>query len=100
MKNEKLPDVINPTLDSLKILQGQKALITGASSGIGKAIAIALGCAGADIGVNYASHDDEAEAVCEEIRKFGSKAIAIKADVSKEEQVLSMYQQMYKAFGT
>jgi glucose 1-dehydrogenase len=48
-----LPNVVKPTCDPLKILKGQKALVTGAKSGIGKAIAIALGHAGADVAVNY-----------------------------------------------
>jgi glucose 1-dehydrogenase len=91
---------ILPTVDPLKILKGQKALVTGANSGIGKAVAIALGHAGADIAVNYIGHEEEALAVCEEIKTVGSKAIAIKADVSKESDVIAMYEQMYKAFGT
>ena len=81
-------------------LEGQTVLVTGANSGIGKAIAIALGHAGADVAVNYIGHEDQAVAVCEEIKKCGSKAIMIKADVSKEGDVLAMYQQMYKEFGT
>jgi glucose 1-dehydrogenase len=98
--DEKLPDIVKPTCDPLKILKGQKALVTGANSGIGKAIAIALAHAGADVAVNYIAHEDQTEAVCDEIDKSGSKAIPIKADVSKEDQVLNMYQQMYKEFGT
>ncbi|MBS0604515.1 MAG: SDR family oxidoreductase [Verrucomicrobia bacterium] len=98
--NEKLPDVVKPDVDPLKILKGQKALVTGANSGIGKAVAIALGKAGADVAVNYIGHEEQAVAVCDEIKKAGSKAIMIKADVSKEDQVLAMYQQMYKEFGT
>jgi glucose 1-dehydrogenase len=102
MKNtdEKLPDVVKPTVDPLKILKGQKALVTGANSGIGKAIALALGASGADVAVNYISHDDQTAAVCDAIEKSGSKAIAIKADVSKEDQVVAMYQQICKEFGT
>jgi glucose 1-dehydrogenase len=98
--DEKLPDIVKPTCDPLKILKGQKALVTGANSGIGKAIAIALGHAGADVVVNSHAHKDQTELVCEEIQKSGSKAMTILADVSKEDQVLNMYQQMYKEFGT
>ena len=95
--NEKLPDVVKPALDPLKILKGQKALVTGANSGIGKAIALALGHAGADVAVNYVGHEADAIAVCNEIKKCGSQAIAIQADVSKEDQVIAMYQQMYQS---
>jgi glucose 1-dehydrogenase len=98
--DNKLPDVVKPAVDPLKILKGQKALVTGANSGIGKAIALALGHAGADVAVNYIGHEADAIAVCNEIKKCGSQAIAIQADVSKEDQVIAMYQQMYKAFGT
>ncbi len=98
--NNKLPEVVKPRLDCLRILEGQKALVTGANSGIGKSIAIYLGRAGADVAVNYVTHEEDALAVCEEIKKSGSNAVAIKADVSKESEVLAMYQQMYKAFGT
>ncbi len=100
ISNETLPKVVKPTCDPLKILKGQKALVTGANSGIGKAIAIALGHAGADVAINYISHEDQAQAVCDEIKKCGSQAIPIKADVSQETQVLNMYAQMYKALGT
>ena len=54
---DQLPDVVMPACPAVKILKGQKALVTGASSGIGKAIAIALGEAGADVVVNYRSGD-------------------------------------------
>jgi glucose 1-dehydrogenase len=81
-------------------LKGQSALVTGASSGIGKAIAIALGEAGADVAVNYVSNPESAEEVAEKIRSFGSKAIVLKADVSKEDEVKSMFTAMFDAFGT
>jgi glucose 1-dehydrogenase len=95
-----LPNVVKPTCDPLKILKGQKALVTGGNSGIGKAIAIALGNAGADVAVNYIGHEDQTQLVCQEIQKGGSKAVGIKADVSKEADVLKMYEEMYKQFGT
>ena len=50
-------------LDTLKILKGQKALVTGANSGIGKAVAIGLGQAGADVVVNYVTHPETAQEV-------------------------------------
>jgi len=53
------------------LLTGQKALVTGANSGIGRGVAIALGQAGADVVVNYVTGDDAANVVVEEIRGFG-----------------------------
>jgi len=62
-----------------KVLVGQKALVTGANSGIGRAVAVALGQAGADVVVNYVVGEEAAEHVVGEIRKCGSKAYAQKA---------------------
>jgi glucose 1-dehydrogenase len=81
-------------------LKGQTALVTGASSGIGYGVAIALGEAGADVVVNYVSHPEKAEEVAEKIRSFGSRAIAVEADVSDEAQVQAMFRRMFEAFGT
>jgi glucose 1-dehydrogenase len=81
-------------------LKGQSALVTGASSGIGKAIAIELARAGAQVIVNYYGSEEGAKDTIEEIESAGGKAIAIKADVSQEEQVQSMFRQMFEAFGT
>ena len=83
-----------------KKLVGQSALVTGASSGIGEGVALALGEAGANVVVNYNSNPDAANAVVEKIKAFGSKAIAIQADVSKEESVQAMFRQMIEEFGT
>ena len=83
-----------------KVLFGQKALVTGANSGIGKATAIALGQAGADVVVNYVSGEDHADAVVGEIRRSGAKAYAHKADVSQEEQVQEMFRRMLEELGT
>jgi len=82
------------------LLKGQKALVTGANSGIGKAIAIALGSAGADVAVNYVDGDSAAQDVVNTIVAGGSRAMAIKADVSSEAEVHGMFQQMYREFGT
>ena len=81
-------------------LAGQKALVTGASSGIGRAIALALGEAGADVVVNYVSDEDKARAIVEEIRAKGVHAMALRADVSDEGQVREMFWQMIDEFGT
>ncbi|MGV9269077.1 SDR family oxidoreductase [Kitasatospora sp. NPDC003701] len=82
------------------ILRGQKALVTGANSGIGKATAIGLGRAGADVVVNYVSGAEAAEEVVEEIRSFGVRAYAHEADVSQEDQVVAMVARMVEEFGT
>lgn len=97
---DKIPDVVMPTCGIEKILNGQKALVTGANSGIGKGIAIALGQAGADVVVNYFSGEEAAREVADEIVRSGSKASTHKADVSKEDQVQAMFQRMLKEFGT
>jgi glucose 1-dehydrogenase len=89
-----------PSIAVPKLLTGQKALVTGANSGIGKGVAIALGQAGADVVVNYVDGDDAASAVVEEIRKSGAKAYAHQADVSSEDQVAAMFAKMMQEFGT
>lgn len=81
-------------------LKGQSALVTGANSGIGMAVAIALADDGANVVVNYVSHPENADAVIKQIESNGGTAVAIKADVSKEDEVQSMFQQMYEKFGT
>ena len=83
-----------PPIAVPKLLYGQKALVTGANSGIGKGVAIALGQAGADVVVNYVDGDDAANAVVEEIRKSGAIAYAHRADVSAEDQVAAMFTRM------
>ncbi|MFF3617197.1 SDR family oxidoreductase [Streptomyces sp. NPDC002580] len=83
-----------------RLLRGQKALVTGANSGIGKATAIALGRAGADVVVNYVVGADEAEKVVEQIKGFGVNAYAHEADVSDEDQVVEMVARIVREFGT
>ncbi|MEO6136112.1 MAG: SDR family oxidoreductase [Ginsengibacter sp.] len=87
-------------MNNNQILKGQTALVTGANSGIGLASAIALGNAGANVVVNYVSHPETADEVVKQIESNGSKALAIKADVSKEQEVQSMFQQTIAHFGT
>lgn len=81
-------------------LKGQSALVTGANSGIGKAVAIAMGYEGANVVVNYVTKPEIALQVVDEIKANGGNAIALPADVSKEDQVQAMFQAMYKEFGT
>ena len=95
-----LPEVVMPTCTVQQVLRGQKALVTGANSGIGLGVALALGQAGADVVVNYVSSDDAAQQVVEDIKQSGVQAYAHKADVSKEDQVQAMFQRMFQEFGT
>lgn len=87
-------------MDSNQKLRGQCALVTGANSGIGEAVAIAMGNHGAKVVVNYVTHPENADAVVKKIEDNGGTAIAIKADVSKEDEVQSMFRQMFDKFGT
>lgn len=97
-----MPDPHDTTLPGQypRILAGQKALVTGASSGIGKAVALALGRAGADVVVNFVSNEEAARQVAQEIESFGVKALPFKADVSQETQVQAMFKAMFETFGT
>jgi glucose 1-dehydrogenase len=97
---DQLPGVVMPTCPVVKILKGQKALVTGANSGIGKAVAISLGEAGADVVVNYRSGDEAALEVVEHASHCGSKCYAHKADVSNEAEVREMFAKMLREFGT
>ncbi|MGA6151702.1 SDR family oxidoreductase [Stenotrophomonas sp. NPDC087984] len=89
-----------PPVHVPELLKGQKALVTGANSGIGKATAIALGRAGADVVVNYASDRPAAEAVVTEIRSHGAHSYAHQADVSQEDQVIDLVSTMVDRLGT
>ena len=80
-------------------LLGQKALVTGANSGIGRAVALALARAGADVAVNYVVRPEEAEEVVAELRKLGRDAVALKADVSSEDAVVAMFRAIGEQFG-
>jgi glucose 1-dehydrogenase len=81
-------------------LQGQTALVTGASSGIGKACAIALGMDGANVVVNYIGNGAGADEAVDTIKMAGGNAIALKADVSQKDQVDAMFAEAVKTFGT
>lgn len=95
------PPVVMPSLARNDVLRGQKALVTGASSGIGKQVAISLGHAGADVAVNYRSGSDQAQEAVEEIkRNCGVHAMAIQADVASEDQVQAMFRTVCEEFGT
>jgi glucose 1-dehydrogenase len=100
LEPEARPEVVMPTCPIRKVLTGQKALVTGANSGIGKGIAIALAHAGADVVVNYRSGPEAAQQVVEEASRCGSRAYAYEADVSREDQVREMFERMFKEFGS
>ena len=82
------------------LLKDQAALVTGASSGIGEGIAKGLARAGARVVVNFSSNEAAADGVVRDIRKGGGEAIAVRANVSKEDQVLAMFETMLKEYGT
>ena len=98
--NSTYPDVVMPECPVRQVLQGQKALVTGANSGIGQAVAVALGQAGADVVVNYLHNEPQAHAVVETIQSAGSRAFAYQADVSKEDQVRQMFRTMIEEWNT
>src|SRR3954464_616195 len=82
------------------VLERQPALVTGANSGIGKAVALGLAAAGADVVVNYVTDPASAEEVAHAIEAKGRRAIAIKADVSNEDEVKAMFARAVDHFGT
>lgn len=94
-----LPDVVMPKCEDVKKLKGQRALVTGGSSGIGKGIAMGLGQAGADVVVNYHSGAEEAEAVAESVRALGVRAYAHRCNVADEGEVEAMFAKMMEDFG-
>ena len=99
-ENVNLPQPVTPDCRVPKILKGQKALVTGANSGIGKAVAIALGEAGADVVVNYVRDNPSPKEVVQVISGHGVRALAIQADISQESQVQAMFAKMLREFGT
>ncbi len=80
-------------------LDGKVALVTGASRGIGRAIAIALARAGAEVAVNFVSREAEARKVCSEIKTIGRRTLAVTADVSVSKEVAKMVGQIEKELG-
>lgn len=80
-------------------MRNRTALVTGASRGIGRAIALRLGREGMAVGVNYANAREQAESVCAEIESAGGRAMALRADVSQREQVVAMVAQLAAKFG-
>ena len=95
-----LPPVVMPSCPIERKLKGQKALVTGASSGIGRGVALGLGHAGADVVINYINGEREAQAIVEEIKRCGhNKSFAHRADISNEAEVREMFARMEAEFG-
>ena len=82
-----------------QVLAGQRALVTGANSGIGAGVAKAMAAAGATVVINYVHEPEDAASVVDEIKSFGGQALALEADVSREDQVQAMFRQMTDACG-
>ena len=80
-------------------LSDKTALVTGASRGIGRGIALSLAKVGADVAVNYHSNKEEAEKVVAEISQLGVKSFSIQADVSNKSDVIRMMEEVKSQFG-
>jgi glucose 1-dehydrogenase len=91
---------MDPQRTDNRMLAGQRALVTGAHTGIGAAIAYTLASVGAAVVVNYTRCSQEAEQVVQQIKAEGSEAIAIEADVTEEDQVQAMFHTMFDRYGS
>lgn len=100
MSQPELPKIVMPSCGPPQLLKSQKAIVTGASSGIGTAVAIGLAAAGAEVVINYAGNEKSANQVVDQIKDNGGNAIAIQADVSKEDDVERMFAKTIETFGT
>lgn len=101
---EDLPQIVMPTCAARPVLKGQTAIVTGASSGIGRGIAEAMCAAGANVVINYIGPDAPAEEAVHAATHCGcahrGQAVAFKADVSDEAQVGAMFRSAIERFGT
>ncbi len=104
LRADQLPAVVMPACEARSVLAGQKAIVTGASSGIGRSIAIGLAQAGADVVINYVGDDAPAEEVVAAIRGCGcshaGRAVTHRADVSDEAAVQALFRRTVEEFGT
>ena len=99
-KDTGYPPVVMPNCPDRQVLTGQVAIVTGASSGIGQAVALAYGRAGAAVVVNYVGGAAAATDLVAEIEATGGRAIAVRADVSDEAAVEALFERALEAFGT
>jgi glucose 1-dehydrogenase len=98
-ENKYTPPNEMPPAPIHQVLVGQKALVTGASKGLGQAMAIGFAQAGADVLVNYSSDEPGARETVQAIEALGRKAVAFKANQSRESEVKAMFECMFKTFG-
>jgi glucose 1-dehydrogenase len=98
-ENKYAPPNEMPPAPIHQVLVGQKALVTGASKGLGQAMAIGFAQAGADVLVNYSTDEEGARQTARAIEGHGRKSVIFKADVSKENQVQAMFDCMDRTFG-
>ncbi|MFP4483851.1 MAG: glucose 1-dehydrogenase [Spirochaetaceae bacterium] len=82
-----------------RVLTGQKAIVTGASKGLGRAVAVGFARAGADVLVNYHSDEEGARETAALVEEAGARPVVVKADVSREDEVLAMYERHFEEFG-
>src|SRR5204862_6720017 len=99
LRDENLPEAVMPAMPVNKVLRGQKALVTGANSGIGTAVALSLARAGADVVVNYVSRPEAADEAVKDLTSHGGNAFSHKANVAKEDDVQTMFKKMIQEFG-
>ncbi len=95
-----LPQVHMPSQPMPRLLKGQKALVTGGDSGIGRAVSIALAQAGADVMINFHKGEEAANQVATEAQSNNVRAIPHQANVAVEADVKNMFERMFREFGT
>ncbi len=88
------------TIKTSRQLEGQVAVVTGASSGIGAGVAVALAAAGARVVINFSKSEDGAKAVLKEVQDAGGEGFICRADVSREEDVQAMFKETVDRYGS